>query len=259
MAKERKVQKRNFCLFCGSTGMSKEHIWSDWLSDVLPTTDVHNQNITYSPFHLKADVGAERVTKQGSLLQRKIRKVCVRCNTGWMSTIVDKAKPIAMRLIRGELIDLTESDMRHLASWIAICTIVAEFTEPGTIGISQEEINEVYNTQAPPSYWSICIGRYKGKDWAPYRYHHRGGKVVSGDNIAADIFQNNFAHHKVDGYQITIYTLGSLAIFCSSSTSPIFPNTYTPDKMLKIWIPDNSLNWSSLIRLKDQDMAVLIS
>jgi len=40
---KRLVKPHGRCIFCGGTGLSKEHIWSDWLSGLIPRNDEHGE------------------------------------------------------------------------------------------------------------------------------------------------------------------------------------------------------------------------
>jgi hypothetical protein len=83
------------CIFCGRTGLSKEHIWSDWLKTLIARRDMHAQGS--EAFEFDRTTNEFRVTrpmttesKQGCMTQRKIRKVCEsHCNNGWMSRAVE--------------------------------------------------------------------------------------------------------------------------------------------------------------------------
>ena len=37
------VESQGRCIFCGGTGLSKEHIWSDWLKSLIPRNDAHGE------------------------------------------------------------------------------------------------------------------------------------------------------------------------------------------------------------------------
>src|SRR3954451_16688343 len=96
---------QKFCIFCERSGMSKEHVFSDWINDVLPPDGTHNRirirgfdaaGGTASPFH---DVTAHR---QGGPAKLTARVVCQRCNSGWMSKLQARAKSVLIPLINGK-------------------------------------------------------------------------------------------------------------------------------------------------------------
>lgn len=79
------------CIYCGGLGLSKEHIFADWLRDYIPRDATeHSMAVTIQWPHM-ADTRLE--SKTGDTHARRIRKVCVACNGGWMSELQQAAKP----------------------------------------------------------------------------------------------------------------------------------------------------------------------
>src|SRR4051812_45409085 len=100
-----RVKEPGRCIFCDGVGMTKEHIWSDWLNTIFSHLDSHTQIRFRSERHTgdgKAKVAVVVPfidTHQGAMTQRKVRNVCGKCNGGWMSGAVNRAKPWAELLI----------------------------------------------------------------------------------------------------------------------------------------------------------------
>jgi hypothetical protein len=72
------------CIFCGGRGLTKEHVWPKWLRGAL------DPSIT-TPRHFYSTSGFGRrrsyTHRSGSIESRRMRIVCERCNTGWMSRL----------------------------------------------------------------------------------------------------------------------------------------------------------------------------
>jgi hypothetical protein len=86
-----KPQKR--CIFCGAAGMSREHIWGNWLKKyVAATMPKHSSSV-----HVVNPPGESDFfkvwTRSGDPLRSNVRVVCVNCNNTWLSGIQDAAKP----------------------------------------------------------------------------------------------------------------------------------------------------------------------
>src|SRR5258706_16361731 len=98
-----KGMRRGRCALCGGSGMSKEPIWSDWLKAILPRVGTNSQTRIGMFYNQATNVAlivpTPTIVKQGDLHARKVRKVCKRCNSGWMSGIVGRAKPWAELLL----------------------------------------------------------------------------------------------------------------------------------------------------------------
>lgn len=193
---------QRLCIFCGGTGMSKQHIVPDWLKNVLPreSEDQHTQEITSVLImpNSAANVDVTPIVKNGHQWSRKARNVCSSCNSGWMSQIETNAKDLLTNLMLGKHITLTSNDQKALINWITLTTIMAEYTDLKHQAITTSERELFYNTKEPLPHWRIWIGRYKGTEWIQ-RYRHQGIAVYSSDNIpntqsSTFVFDELFIH-----------------------------------------------------------------
>ena len=65
--------------------MTKEHIWSDWLTGLIPRNDEHGEywgsmHRASGSIEVEWTEAPGSSARQGSVLQRKIRKVCKDCS-----------------------------------------------------------------------------------------------------------------------------------------------------------------------------------
>src|SRR5258708_255743 len=83
------------CVFCGGTGLTRGHVWPDWLNKILPKTATHHEQETgkFNTFQTSVP-GPEHSVRigHGHARTRKPRNTCVTCNGGWMSLIEDRAR-----------------------------------------------------------------------------------------------------------------------------------------------------------------------
>jgi hypothetical protein len=184
--KKRKPQEPGRCIFCDGLGMSKEHIWSDWIGELILPQPKHKQGFAAfdfdrktKEFHLQQDMTYAQ--KRGCLTQRQIRKVCRKCNNEWMSNAVGLAKPLAKKLITGEACKCSESDRSKLVTWLSITTIMQEFvSQPDAVFIPAEHRRLLMDTKRPPDDWSIWIGCYGGSRWRPMSHTHYTALLYGG-------------------------------------------------------------------------------
>jgi hypothetical protein len=113
--------QRRLCYFCGQPGpMSKEHAWPQWMKagaevrSSRTTTDIGFGRTSDDAFGEMANVRRDR---QGSVLTIKVREVCAKCNSGWMSELEVAARPVLHRLWLGLLTKLTTSEIATIAAW----------------------------------------------------------------------------------------------------------------------------------------------
>jgi hypothetical protein len=80
------------CAFCRKPGASDEHVFADWITDVVPGEGVFTTGGT-----------GRRRTKQSGRLAVISRAPCGICNNGWMSQLEEQTKPLVASREPGEL------------------------------------------------------------------------------------------------------------------------------------------------------------
>ncbi len=143
--------------------MSKEHFWSDWMSELIShgSESKHIHKIVSADAKIGTNQKVDKSeSRQGDVTTKKIRVVCRKCNNGWMSKIEMKAKPILTQLILGRDCCLTPEQSHTLALWIAMKVIVSEHSEGGTQVTPAKDRYEFYESGTIPGYFRIFIGNH---------------------------------------------------------------------------------------------------
>jgi hypothetical protein len=103
------------CLFCGRSGhakMTREHAWPNWLLTVFPHNDEKHTVVRNSTAGERQEwecVGQTPVT---------VKRVCANCNSGWMSELENRCKPILESLIPGvRQLTVSISEQNTLSRW----------------------------------------------------------------------------------------------------------------------------------------------
>jgi hypothetical protein len=159
------VKPQGKCIFCDGYGLTKEHIWPKWLNPYLPKNVVNHEIYFETIFPDRSKHETE--IRSGSVQSGRVRRVCLSCNTGWMSDLQEETKPILLPLILGEDSTLTHKSQSTLSAWIAMLTMVAEFLDKTGTRIAISRNDRMFlktNLAAPPS-MKIWIGYYKRDKW----------------------------------------------------------------------------------------------
>ena len=252
--KEQKPQRS--CIFCQGYGMTAQHFWPDWMGrdESMPTYRkkegptsksysqlLNRMTILHSERTILVD-GPQVKQRQGPFSSRKLLIVCGKCNNGWMSDIEVKSKPVVKSLISQQEVILSDSDQKKLAVWLTLMTIVAEFTDLPMKVIPGNERKAFMDTKESPATWVIWLGRTDSDVWQQ-RYHH----VATGVANPADL---PLADSTKANIQISIFGLGGIVAFISSTSDPKFQSLITnlsPAGMVKLCPPTGSpINWDSM-------------
>ncbi|SMC62987.1 hypothetical protein [Sporomusa malonica] len=243
------------CIFCGGDGLSKQHVWPEWLKNVIPretsTHIQHRMKINYlSPECILVHPSFELHQGHGGV--KKIRNVCRKCNSGWMSSLETKAKPILTSLILGEPITLDAHSQLVISAWSVMSNIMNEFTDQPTAAIPSFHRQILMESKRPAEGWNIWLGWYKGVNWK-LRCRHHGFAAVP----ASQLINNNV--NKIKGNtHVSTFVLGELMIYSMSSTLPNF-NIEFPgplsQSLRRIWpINQESIVWPPCQLLTDLDV-----
>jgi len=127
------------CLFCDSTDITQEHIWSDWICEMFPKGKREYKVLRRNRSH-----GGMEEWFQNTL-DRTSGCVCEDCNGGWMSVIEQETKPILRPLILGQPVKLTAGNRRRLAVWTCLRSYVFE--------TANHKTHRPYSTQAERLYF----------------------------------------------------------------------------------------------------------
>jgi len=115
-------------------GVSKEHLWSDWMDNFLPhgranSSHSHIKTRITQPDPNFLDIRPVTSEHRGPMNTRKLRNVCMECNRGWMSDIEQDVKKILSELIQGKCTLITVDEQIFLCRWIVLKSIIGEYTD----------------------------------------------------------------------------------------------------------------------------------
>src|ERR1044072_5362008 len=122
----------NSCLFCGAHGegvLTKEHVIPQWLLKHLdiPADDMLFQGVASSA--TDALIQTPRIHSTFNFVQGH---VCEKCNTGWMSRLEGRAKPILVPLIEKErtIESLLAEEADIVGKWVIKTAYMHSWTSP---------------------------------------------------------------------------------------------------------------------------------
>lgn len=126
---------RRFCIFCGADADSREHIFPNWLNDmiVVDGADAHQFLV------LSGKLTQQRNYRARNSASQTARVVCGPCNNGWMSSLELEAKPALGPMIANRMTRLDSPQQLIVARWAIKTAMVAESIQYGENSFTQEE------------------------------------------------------------------------------------------------------------------------
>ncbi|MBL4831067.1 MAG: hypothetical protein JKY55_14425 [Aliivibrio sp.] len=204
---------QNLCIFCEQSGLTKEHFWPDWLGKQIGK----NESAKYIEGSIQAtpklDDADEKInTRSGSVATKKFRVVCGTCNSGWMSALEEKVKPILQNAITPCDMMLNEQQLHLFSKWITMKTMLAEHTKLNTSSIPKEDLQRFREKQTIPAYFKIYVAKHDTNDICAY----------SRTSVRLGTFTTKAIHigKTENNTQSTSFLLGQLFIYVFSCTEP---------------------------------------
>jgi len=162
------------CIFCegaSGSGMSKEHIFPDWLRELFPRSpeDTHTHGFT-SWAELSPGSPLSPITRshrgQGQASTKKVRVVCRKCNNEWLGRLEKRMKPLLSQLIMGESVSLGDSEQLFIATWAAKTIMTAEYVDRKKVAVPQSDRTFLMRNLSPPQNgrW-IWIAGSQSMEW----------------------------------------------------------------------------------------------
>ncbi len=223
------------CVFCGGHGLTKGHVWPDWLNGILPNTATHHEQETgrFYTFDARAPGPPYDLrTRQGSARSRKPRNTCLRCNSGWMSGIEGLAKRIATPLILGYSPILSPFGQFSISAFL--CLIATRLEYLGDLrAITAEDRDWLRYYREPSQNWKIWVARFEGED--NENHWSRTYGVQHGDRLSPP--QIIGANHC--DTRISTMVIGQLCAHLIYSQDAAFVRNFDYDgiELTQIWPP----------------------
>ena len=195
--------------------MTKQHVLPDWLRECFPRTenDTKTQNLLHYERVDDSLIATPSIRKkQGHLGNMRIRNVCEKCNSGWISRLENDTKPIVKELLSGHVVGMDRNKQELLSRWILEVNVMIEYTDRKTIAITESDRKMIKNGMIPEG-WKIWIGYCESKNWE-FRFRHNAANVVR----KSDYKKGSGIHEKCN-IQFTTIGIGRLYIHTIKSYS----------------------------------------
>jgi hypothetical protein len=126
-----KSSRTRTCISCGSeltkSTRAKEHVIADWLLEAVGMREDELFQVVANSE--RKTVEKDRKHAFGSFREGRI---CSPCNTGWMSDLENRAKPVLLPLINHErsILGLSDFECVIAARWAVKTAVILSYTSP---------------------------------------------------------------------------------------------------------------------------------
>jgi hypothetical protein len=154
MTHTRGIHVARECIFCGGPANSREDVWPCWMTSRF-----------VAPGTMEQERGPElrMTTWPVNRPELVVRRVCKKCNNGWMGQLQDRGKPVIERLWDEDQVTLDLDDRKALSLWAVMTSMVLQtFDDPDRWLYSIYERTLMWHEQRIPSFTGISIANCIG-------------------------------------------------------------------------------------------------
>lgn len=245
----------NTCIYCGTTGVTNEHIIPQWLGKIIGRSEPTN-SLSHKLYGRGATIIDEEWSERpGDGHTVTVRRVCKSCNGGWMSKMQATVKPLIIEMLSGDHLVLHRLHQTRLAAWSAMTFMNGDFRRPFSSAIPQEDRTYLLNNQLAPRSWYIWIGRYE-RSHAGLLFAHNSIPVSTPGYPAADTLNGQVPPSNTQSSTVII---GDIFLTCISSSARDLHNywQFNPRNsafLSQIWpIRSPRIAWPPPFTMNDQD------
>lgn len=244
-----------YCIYCGRSPTTREHIWADWLCQYIPKDLV---NHTASESVVNPDLSIEKTEKRwgGDPRSRRLQIVCGDCNHHWMSELQTAVKPTLIPLILGEKAFVNKDAQRTLAAWATMTIISAEYLYPNRATSAVTDRRWLFKYKTAPRNYRIWIGAYERKNW-PAHWVHNSMRITEQEGVQGWTVHPDGTPRS--NTQTVTLIVGKLFIHLFSCPFPEILEgrklvQFVENRLIQIWPPRHSfLTWPPVPPLNDTE------
>lgn len=159
-------------MFCAATGgLTKAHVFAKSWTRLF---DEPNDTREHQVVHRYTDPISreQRVLKRAKTFALVSRKVCGPCNSGWLSELEERVRPLMTCFAANTPITLDSKEQADLALWSVATTLIAMSSDSDAEGFADEAIaHETFRKRRPPNDMNVWLGANAHGEMAFFRAH----------------------------------------------------------------------------------------
>ncbi len=232
------------CLFCDAAGVTKAHVFAkSWTGLFDEPNDTREHEVVHR--YTDPDTGKQREMKRAKTFALISRKVCKTCNSGWLSELEERVKPLMASFAANRPVVLSADEQTDLALWASAATLIAMSMDPAAADFADPALAQMlYRTRRPTVGMDIWLGANSHGEMGWFRSHTL--KIPP-------------APERQGAWGATI-AFGYAVIHVVCHDMPEQRMNLKGDarrSMRRIWGPQDRVTWPPKLRLRPRDLSPL--
>ncbi len=145
-------------MFCDAAGVTKAHVFAEsWTGFFDDPSDPREHEVVHR--YVDPVTGEQREVKRATTFALISRKVCGRCNSGWMSQLEQRVAPLMAAFAENTSMILNADEQADLALWATVASLIAMSLDPEARGFADPTLApEIYRSRRPTAGIDIWLG-----------------------------------------------------------------------------------------------------
>ena len=168
------------CLFWDAAGITKAHVFAkSWTGLFDEPSDAREHEVVHR--YVDPSTGKQREIKRAKTFALVSRKVCGTCNSGWLSQLEERVRPIMAAFARNVPMILNSDEQADVALWATVASLIAMSMDPEAWEFADPTLSqEVYSTKRPTPGMDIWLGANAHGELGWFGSHSLNLRNVSG-------------------------------------------------------------------------------
>lgn len=117
------------CIFCGTREVTKAHVFAkSWTGLFDEPNDIREHEVVHRYTH--PETGEQHEMKRAKTFALMSRNVCGTCNSGWLSELEERVKPVMADFAANRPVVLDAAEQTDLALWASVTILIAMSMDP---------------------------------------------------------------------------------------------------------------------------------
>jgi hypothetical protein len=232
------------CIFCGATGVTKAHVFAKSWTNLF---DEPNDTLEHEVVHRHTDpkTGEEQVFKRSKTFALISRKVCGSCNSGWLSQLEERVRPLMACFASNTPVKLDAEEQAELALWSVTAALIAMSNDPDAVDFADPAIAQgAFRERQPAEETNIWLGANSHGEMGWFRAHSL--------NLA-----HAPAHTGTWGATISVGYSVIHMVFHGLPNQRMRLRREAQRSLRRIWTPREYVAWPPPLRMRPRDLTPL--
>jgi hypothetical protein len=244
---------QRFCIFCGGSPITAEHLWPEWMAPLLGkygagTTQRFGRSVRHPTTDEVVFAVRDHFIKGRESTSETMSVLCDRCNNEWGSLLETAATSALKKLVKGDRHTISPTDLTVIVRWLTLKFFVADDKDCEAQATLQPERAAFRESFVIPDSLRISIAPIPSGKWsASFHFFSTSASFLKpGEAIEAVALPKNVASLSMGFGRCFAHI-----VYARVDYPPVLRSRFI-DRFVQIWpLQPNSVDWPPTLSLPE--------